>query len=45
MAVRARSRERRIAAGMVLPDLQQLTVAGMGLETMFDAIPEIESVG
>jgi len=39
----ARSRERRIAAGMVLPDLQQLTAAGMSLEQAVDAIPKIEA--
>ncbi|WP_244118306.1 hypothetical protein [Burkholderia gladioli] len=33
----ARSRERRVAAGMVLPDLQQLTAAGQGVERGVDS--------
>ncbi|WP_186041499.1 hypothetical protein [Burkholderia gladioli] len=33
----ARSRERRIAAGMVLPDLQQLTAAGTSIEAAVEA--------
>ncbi len=37
----ARSRERRVAAGMVLPDLQQLTAASQGVERVVDS----EAVG
>ncbi|KOR12145.1 hypothetical protein, partial [Burkholderia cenocepacia] len=36
VAVSARRRERRIAAGMILPDLQQLTAAGMHLNQNAD---------
>jgi hypothetical protein len=38
----ARSRERRVAAGMILPDLQQLAAAGESLEKALDGIPKIE---
>lgn len=43
VAVSARSRERRIAAGMVLPDLMQLVAAGQSLETALNNIKEIVS--
>lgn len=43
VAVSARSRERRVAAGMILPDLQQLVAAGASLEQALDGIPKIES--
>ncbi|MBY8608162.1 hypothetical protein K7N18_25380 [Burkholderia arboris] len=39
----ARGRERRVAAGMVLPDLQQLVAAGGSLERNADRVPRIES--
>ncbi|WP_230954495.1 hypothetical protein [Burkholderia cepacia] len=42
VAVSARSRERRIAAGMVLPDLMQMVAAGQSLERELDGIPKIE---
>ncbi|MCA8082061.1 hypothetical protein [Burkholderia cepacia] len=42
VAVSARSRERRIAAGMVLPDLMQMVAAGQSLERELDRIPKIE---
>ncbi|WP_186117775.1 hypothetical protein [Burkholderia gladioli] len=41
----ARSRERRVAAGMVLPDLQQLTAAGEGVEQAVDRTPTIAAYG
>lgn len=41
VAVSARSRERRIAASMVLPDLMQVVAAGQSLETALDGIPKI----
>ncbi|KVD46900.1 hypothetical protein WS61_10475 [Burkholderia sp. ABCPW 11] len=42
VAVSARSRERRIAASMVLPDLMQVVAAGQSLERELDGIPKIE---
>ncbi|MCQ4564161.1 MULTISPECIES: hypothetical protein [Burkholderia cepacia complex] len=41
VAVSARSRERRIAASMVLPDLMQVAAAGQSLETALDGIPKV----
>ncbi|CAI9009824.1 MULTISPECIES: hypothetical protein [Burkholderia] len=43
VAVSARSRERRIAASLVLPDLMQLVAAGASLEQEVGAIPNIEA--
>ncbi|UXZ65384.1 hypothetical protein NUJ28_29490 (plasmid) [Burkholderia multivorans] len=40
----ARSRERRVAAGMVLPDLQQLTAAGMRLAHDSEVSPNVANV-
>ncbi|MFA8361774.1 hypothetical protein ACEPT7_28280 [Burkholderia ubonensis] len=40
----ARSRERRVAAGMVLPDLQQLTAAGISLVRGAEASPTVANV-
>ncbi|MDN8037878.1 hypothetical protein [Burkholderia vietnamiensis] len=40
----ARGRERRVAAGMVLPDLQQLTGAGMSLAQAAEASPQVANV-
>ncbi|KVS12755.1 hypothetical protein WK32_32715 [Burkholderia vietnamiensis] len=40
----ARSRERRIAAGMILPDLQQLTAAGMSLARAAEASQQVAGV-
>ncbi|OXI28260.1 hypothetical protein CFB89_33335 [Burkholderia sp. AU16741] len=44
VAVSARSRERRIAASMVLPDLVQLVAAGMSIETALDKIEKIDAL-
>ena len=40
----ARSRERRVAAGMVLPDLQQLSAAGLSLARAAEASPQVAGV-
>lgn len=40
----ARGRERRVAAGMVLPDLQQLVAAGMRLAHDAEASPQVANV-
>lgn len=40
----ARSRERRVAAGMILPDLQQLTAAGMSLAQAAEASSNVAGV-
>ncbi|MGZ2749882.1 hypothetical protein [Burkholderia stagnalis] len=45
VAVSARSRERRVAAGMVLPDLQQLTATGEAAEQAADRVGRIEAYG
>ena len=44
VAVSARSREQRVAAGMVLPDLQQLSAAGMSLARAAEASPNVANV-
>ncbi|WP_244106633.1 hypothetical protein [Burkholderia anthina] len=40
----ARSREQRIAAGMVLPDLQQLSAAGISVARAAEASPQVADV-